>query len=91
MLRRSKESDASVERLPIWTINIIEGDDQHNGGDKVKSGKATGGNGNRPHPLNMSAETPTTEVMCWKDPTKVCKCERPQRGVYCGRVPLPTD
>ena len=55
----------------------------------MKSGKATGGN--PPQPLIVSAETPTTEVMCWKDPTKVCKCERPQRGVYCGRVPLPTD
>jgi hypothetical protein len=72
-----------TEALPVMTNTM--------GGDKVKSGKTTGGNGNGPHPLSMSAETPTTEVMCWKDPTKVCKCERPQRGVYCGRVPLPTD
>ncbi|MCU7838821.1 MAG: hypothetical protein KZQ94_05530 [Candidatus Thiodiazotropha sp. (ex Troendleina suluensis)] len=32
-----------------------------------------------------------TEVMCWKDPFKVCKCEQPQQGAYCGRYPIPTD
>ena len=77
------QSGMDIERLPV-TANTM-------GEYKVKSGKATGGNGNKPHLLNISAETPATTVMCWKDPTKVCKCERPQRGVYCGRVPLPTD
>lgn len=31
------------------------------------------------------------EVMCWKDPNKICKCDRPQLGVFCGRYPIPTD
>ena len=77
------QSGMDIERLPM-TANTM-------GGDRVKSGKASGGNGNQLNILNISAETPANTVMCWKDPTKVCKCERPQRGVYCGRVPLPTD
>ncbi|MCU7856077.1 MAG: hypothetical protein KZQ79_10375 [Candidatus Thiodiazotropha sp. (ex Lucinoma borealis)] len=45
-------------------------------------------------PLQANAQSNNeqkTEVMCWKDPFKVCKCEQPQQGVYCGRYPIPTD
>jgi hypothetical protein len=31
------------------------------------------------------------EVMGWKYPNKVCKCNRPKAGVFCGRFPFPTD
>ena len=31
------------------------------------------------------------EVMCWKDPYKVCQCAHPQEGIFCGRYPFPTD
>ena len=45
-------------------------------------------------PKSGATETTRDEkkvVMCWKDPNKVCKCEQPQQGVYCGRYPLATD
>lgn len=38
-----------------------------------------------------SSDGQLKEIMCWKDPYKVCKCENAQQGVYCGRFPIPTD
>ena len=31
------------------------------------------------------------EVMCWKDPNKVCSCDHPKAGIFCGGFPFPTD
>ena len=44
-----------------------------------------------PNQLKSSEKQEKKEVMCWKDPNKVCKCEHPQEGVFCGRFPFPTD
>ncbi|MES9812782.1 MAG: hypothetical protein ABW161_08225 [Candidatus Thiodiazotropha sp.] len=29
-----------------------------------------------------SSDAQFKEIMCWKDPYKVCKCEHAQQGVY---------
>ena len=42
----------------------------------------------RPH---SELDYKQAQVMCWKDPNKVCQCEHPQLGVFCGRYPVPTD
>ena len=39
----------------------------------------------------MKRDPRTGDIMCWKDETKICKCDHPKRGSYCGRFPLPTD
>jgi hypothetical protein len=44
-----------------------------------------------PKQLRAAENEDKKEVMCWKDPNKVCKCEHPQAGVFCGRFPFPTD
>ena len=43
------------------------------------------------HEVGAEADENEGEIMCWKDPTKVCRCDSPKAGVYCGRFPLPTD
>jgi hypothetical protein len=39
----------------------------------------------------VSEEEEKQEVMCWKDPNKVCSCDHPQAGIFCGSYPFPTD
>ncbi len=39
----------------------------------------------------VASDEQKEEVMCWKDPNKTCKCDRPQQGVFCVRYPTPTD
>ena len=54
--------------------------------------KSNGSKGEKPKP--EAAETnrdAKEEIMCWKDPNKVCRCGHPQQGIYCGRYPLATD
>ena len=49
-----------------------------------------GGNG-QPGKNSQPHNARQKENVCWKDPNKVCKCEHPQQGVFCGRYPIPTD
>ena len=45
----------------------------------------------KPTPEELNRETTGQQVMCWKDPYKVCQCAQPRAGVFCGRFPMPTD